>query len=62
MIKEISHVMGESAAFDGRPARVFSISNHRGMSVTLMDIGATGWIALCRLTEKCVKSCCVQVT
>ncbi len=43
MIKEISHLMGESAAFDGRPARVFSISNKQGMSVTLMDIGAT-WL------------------
>lgn len=36
--------MTQTVAFDGQPAKLVEISNKHGMSVTLMDIGAT-WLS-----------------
>ncbi|EHI9278627.1 galactose-1-epimerase [Vibrio vulnificus] len=47
MIAQLNQTMTEQAAFDGQPARLVELSNRAGMSVTLMDIGAT-WLS-CQL-------------
>jgi len=39
--------MKKKSAYDGEPARVFVLTNQNGMSITLMDIGAT-WLS-CKL-------------
>ncbi|MCG7588540.1 galactose-1-epimerase [Photobacterium sp. OFAV2-7] len=42
--------MTAEAAYDGRPAQVFSLTNAKGMTVTFMDIGAT-WLSCQVLVE-----------
>ena len=40
----LKDTMTAEAAYDGRPAQVFTLSNTQGMTVTFMDIGAT-WLS-----------------
>lgn len=44
MAISLLETMTEQVAFDGQPARLFRLVNSSGMSVTLMDIGAT-WLS-----------------
>lgn len=36
--------MTQTAAYDGQPAKLVTLTNQHGMEVTLMDIGAT-WLS-----------------
>ncbi|MGF1758247.1 galactose-1-epimerase [Photobacterium sagamiensis] len=42
--QSFKETMTEEAAYDGRPAKLFTLSNTQGTTVTLMDIGAT-WLS-----------------
>lgn len=42
--KAIHQTMTQEVAFDGRPAKIFTLVNANGMSVSFMDIGAT-WLS-----------------
>lgn len=48
MIPSLEHTLTQTVAHDGEPAKVVTLSNELGLSIAVMDIGAT-WLS-CRFT------------
>jgi aldose 1-epimerase len=46
MSNTLHQSMTQDIAFDGNPAKIFTLTNSNGMSVSFMDIGAT-WLSCC---------------
>nr|WP_041394338.1 galactose-1-epimerase [Photobacterium profundum] len=46
MSNTLHQSMTQDIAFDGSPAKIFTLTNSNGMSVSFMDIGAT-WLSCC---------------
>jgi len=46
MSNTLHQSMTQDIAFDGSPAKIFTLTNSSGMSVSFMDIGAT-WLSCC---------------